>query len=863
MKGRWQNGLRPRRGGFNILHGHMLGLCGALAVVLASPGEAIAQADVIPLPLSGPTFRLAEEAQLALTQGDYNKALAAAREGLRQRPDASQFRLYIVQALERSGRLDEAETAASGFVADGDGSRSMLAVLAEIRHVRGAGREGQEQAGKAPVEQGRGEAGQNAAKLSYKSAQDAFEAAHRAFARGDYAVALLAARQAASGSSDKTYADFLIDMQDALAATRPGSELPSFQAAEAAYHAFARRNYREAHERAQEAVRLDPDNPSYRKLLSTTEAALLRPLEIAVPPPPGYRAAEAAYRAMRQQAYARAASLAAKAVREVPGNVAYHTLLIDALTNAGRFDAAERAASMALAAIGPVPRLFATRANLRLRLKRPADAAEDFAVALTLPGASGAERRNWRIAHVDALMRAGRSDEALSVLSTLDGDGSFEASMARGNVYAALQQEARRPRAFPFFSGFDAGIDPVESAPGVVTSSNAEGFGAYALAAFNAAAEKAHTRRQKVAALGGQVGALNALGEAQAAQSLYERAEQAGLLVGLDGLERAYLAERAGSHVEAVRFFTEARAAGELKGNGLLDAGYASMRAFDNQAAIDFFKAGINAAHSGAISMTPQQSFQVKRQISDLDRQWGINAVAAYGAVGTIPNFLVPLSRSSGDVAQVGGEVYWRPPAIGYRDRTIIELFARAFETVYDQTGGATGTKTIQVFAGARGKPFADLNLILEGAHMWNPGGYGPANEWMLRAAFSQGEGLDLRYDTPAWLMWNFYGEVVRYIVSAQTIANYEWRAGESFRIDGVADGLVLTPHVALGGRYDNVYGAPWALGIGPGIAGRLWFRGDDYHAPRSFVDVSVQYRFHLAGGQNARGLFAQISIAY
>ncbi|WP_034990774.1 NfrA family protein [Beijerinckia mobilis] len=859
MKGRQQNGSRPRPGSFTILRSHLFGLCGAFAAVVASPGEVIAQADVVPLPLSGPAFRLAEEAQLALTQGDYDKALASAREGLRQRPDAPQFRLYIVQALERSGRLDEAETEADRFVAGGDGSRALLAVLAEIRRVRGAGREGQENAGKAPIEQGKGEAAQ----LSYKSAQEAFEAAHRAFAQGDYAAALLAARQAAAGSSDQTYADFLKDMQDVLAATRPGSELPSFQAAEGAYRAFAQRNYREAHERAQEAVRLEPDNPSYQKLLATTEAALLRPPEKTVPPPPGYRAAAAAYGAMREHAYARAASLSAMAVREAPGNAAYRALLVDALTNAGRLGAAEQAAGVALTALGPAPRLYAMRANLRLRLKKPAEAAEDFAAALALPGASIAERRSWRVARVEALIQAARSEEALAALSALDGDGSFDASIARGNVYAALQQEARRPRAIPFFSGFDAGIDPVERAPSALSGGNAEVFGAYALAAFNAAAEKAHTRRQKVAALGGQVGALNALGESNAAQSLYEGAERVGLLDGLDGLERAYLAERAGAHVEATRFFAEARASGELKGNGLLDAGYASMRAFDNQAAIDFFKAGVDAARSGVISMTPQQIFQVKRQISDLDRQWGINAVAAYGAVGTIPNFLVPLSRSTGDVAQVGGEVYWRPPAIGYRDRTIVELFARAFETVYDQTGGATGTKTIQVFAGARGKPFADLNLILEGAHMWNPGGYGPANEWMLRAAFSQGEGLDLRYDMPSWFMWNFYGEVVRYVVSAQTIANYEWRAGESFRIDGVADGLVLTPHVALGGRYDNVYGTPWALGIGPGIAGRLWFRGDDYHAPHSFVDVSVQYRFHLAGGQNARGLFAQISVAY
>ncbi|WP_395665083.1 NfrA family protein [Methylocella sp.] len=330
----------------------------------------------------------------------------------------------------------------------------------------------------------------------------------------------------------------------------------------------------------------------------------------------------------------------------------------------------------------------------------------------------------------------------------------------------------------------------------------------------------------------------------------------------MSNVDLAYLAAAAGDNLRATQAFEAARARGELGGRAFLDAGYAAMRAYDNEAAVSFFSAGVEDARAGGRQAGAQEIFQIRRQIADLDRAWGVNAMAAYGKVGVTPGSALAPVTSAGAIGQIGAEIYWRPPVIGYRDRSTFEIFARAFQTVYDENNGPTGWKTNQTSLGARWKPFGDYNLVFEAARVFGLGSAAASN-WMLRAAFSQGEGLDLRVDRPDWLMWNVSAEAVHYFESEETILNAEGRIGQSFRVDGIADGLVLTPYMVLGGGYDNVYSVPLAIGAGPGFAARLWFRGDELHAPRSFVEASVQYRVPLAGGERARGVFAQLSFSY
>ncbi|MFP3480399.1 hypothetical protein SB780_36720, partial [Burkholderia sp. SIMBA_057] len=51
------------------------------------------------------------------------------------------------------------------------------------------------------------------------------------------------------------------------------------------------------------------------------------------------------------------------------------------------------------------------------------------------------------------------------------------------------------------------------------------------------------------------------------------------------------------------------------------------------------------------------------------------------------------------------------------------------------------------------------------------------------------------------------------------------------------------------------------AIGVGPGIQFRYWFREGRYTAPASYVDVTVQYRFPLTSAARARGLVVRATL--
>ncbi|KPX49376.1 Uncharacterized protein ALO68_03156 [Pseudomonas syringae pv. helianthi] len=70
---------------------------------LVSP---LSQAETLPLPLTGPAYAIANEAYLAYNRKDYDLAIAKAREALRQRGDADQLRDLIALAERDKYRRD-------------------------------------------------------------------------------------------------------------------------------------------------------------------------------------------------------------------------------------------------------------------------------------------------------------------------------------------------------------------------------------------------------------------------------------------------------------------------------------------------------------------------------------------------------------------------------------------------------------------------------------------------------------------------------------------------------------------------------------------------------------------------------------
>ncbi|MEX5684375.1 NfrA family protein [Pseudomonas silesiensis] len=65
----------------------------------------------------------------------------------------------------------------------------------------------------------------------------------------------------------------------------------------------------------------------------------------------------------------------------------------------------------------------------------------------------------------------------------------------------------------------------------------------------------------------------------------------------------------------------------------------------------------------------------------------------------------------------------------------------------------------------------------------------------------------------------------------------------------------------AADGSTDSSSGKAGGLGVGNNV--RYWFREDTYNAPRSYVDFSLQYRVKVLGDERAEGVFARLTYSY
>lgn len=135
-------------------------------------------------------------------------------------------------------------------------------------------------------------------------------------------------------------------------------------------------------------------------------------------------------------------------------------------------------------------------------------------------------------------------------------------------------------------------------------------------------------------------------------------------------------------------------------------------------------------------------------------------------------------------------------------------------------------------------------------------------------------------------------GESSGQLKRRQVFASTELRMGRSLRFDSLPN-VVFFPHLVgsadwlwqkdratglhfadsdeinlskVGGDWSLTQESrSWSMGAGPGISIRYWFREDHYHAPRSSLNWSMQYRYPIGGGatERAKGLFMNLSLSY
>lgn len=848
----------------------------ALLLVAVPCSGAIAQVADSGPPLEGDAYTAADSGYKAFGQGDYKTSAASAAEALALRPDLLRLHLLLIDSLVAAGELAQAEQATKTASAAFAGNQELEARRANIRQ-RLAQRPASEgykalerRDPKAAIRAARSAVEYAPDSMSYRllllSAQIADNDLPGALATATEAIALDRANyvplvwrgyinqrlgKRADAISDFNAAQALPGLTATqqknirLIATDAALASGDFNAAIELLGSYSRSDPKvitrladaEAASQRRGMLPSNGNMPTPVQECSTTVNGVVCELDapavlsILVPgPSPEEKAAkevfeakERAYQAEREKDYRSAIVEARKAVQLEPEVAASRLLLVNILMSAGQPAEAEAEATKAIDAGHSGAEIYAQRGYARAKLKKLGSAMSDWETALKR-GRSPMQAHDVRLALADAALASNDPMRALRALQRLAV--SYETAIRRAY---ALQALGRREES---------------------------------LAEFGTAERFARTAVQRDGALRAQINTLVQLDRKPEARILFDQAIAQGRLGSIRDADLGYLAIAVGNDEEALVRFDRAHARGQLPARATIDAGYTAMRRFENTKAIAYLMEGIDATSEGRIVIDDQKLFETRRTVSDLARVWGINTSVIYGKVGSAPNPFLTTTAPSGYTSQLGTEFYYRPEGIGFRNGAIFELFGRLFETLYDQFGGPTGPRTTQGMVGARWKPFSNANLVFEVDKLFALGD-AARDDTLLRALYSHTVGTDLRVLDPSWPTWYVYAEVDRFLEKQQLVAIMEGRFGRSFRLDPISSKLVFFPHAVLAANYDDSFANRSAYSAGVGGSLRYWFGETKYLAPPSYWELTLQYRWRLAGDERAQGIFAQTSINY
>lgn len=627
---------------------------------------------------------------------------------------------------------------------------------------------------------------------------------------------------------------------------------PAWVLADEGYKALARGDYALAREKASEALRLRPDAVQVQALIRKIDAAqrpaAVRaqaparraqarrapaladgpPVPTSPPADPAFQAAADGYKAYERANYPAAVVSAREAVRLAPVNRDYRLLLVNALVADGRLAEADQALTAAIAEAGDDGRLAAQQPPLRRRMQ------DVQALAFATAAYADFERADFAAAASNARQALQRAP------ANRDYQALLVSSLYRSGQYPEAEQQAgmaiaRAPDASLYMQ---RGL--IRQRMGQESAAREDFEAALHMDKLTAATE---------------IELLLELGRKPEARQRFAQARTDGSLNTLSGPDMAYLAVRVGDDEQALEAFNRADASGSLPNAAWRDAAFAAVRTGQDAQAIGYFKRAIDDANAGKLALTPQQLFETRRAVAEVSREFGAIASLSYRG-GVSGSGLTPGAAT--DSLQAGAEVYWRP--WGFRNGRYTEVFARGFQTLYSKGGGATGSQTLQTAVGIRHKPFTDVNLVGSISRVFAPSG--GKDDWLAQLGYSGGTGGDLRVDVPSWWTSRISAEAGRYLSAGQSYALAQADFGRSIRV-GESGKWVVFPHLSVAADYNSAALPRSSAGIGPGIGARYWFREDVYNAPRSYLDVSLQYRWRVVGAPRAGGVFLVTTLSY
>ncbi|MXP15634.1 hypothetical protein GRI44_12835 [Altererythrobacter confluentis] len=281
----------------------------------------------------------------------------------------------------------------------------------------------------------------------------------------------------------------------------------------------------------------------------------------------------------------------------------------------------------------------------------------------------------------------------------------------------------------------------------------------------------------------------------------------------------------------------------------LLDAAYSAKRRGLDDRAVQLFRQGLARQQDGPLDAG--QRAAIEREITLLANRWSLSGQIAY-AESDQPLALFNQGSTTGQTLQGGLELGYRP--FGWQNGRPLTLFGRTFVATQLNDDGLM-SDVVQGWAGLQYKPLSNANLVLEASRLIALND-AAIDDWGLRAAFSQENGLDVMRGRSDWTAWRLYGDLAYLIDADVAYGAFEGRYGRAFNISDI----IVTPHALAYAGYDSSRNDQWGTAVGGGLSARRWLANRGVGATPSYVDLTVQYRAGISGAEQIQGLSVVLS---
>lgn len=540
--------------------------------------------------------------------------------------------------------------------------------------------------------------------------------------------------------------------------------------------------------------------------------------------------------------------------------------LIDVMSLAGD-SVAERAALQALLQSEPVEPAALQQALARLAQLHRENAdyeavADVLALRLTRPGLDETMRVSAVRDYALALFTAQRWHEAAEQFEWLhdttalphDGLHAMRAQLARGDRLQAIARAQRLESTLDRWDTVDRQDFLVEYGQLLADQGDVQAaLERWAQALTLGERPDVAQRRDRLVADTALVSGTRALaaGDWSAALAHYEQAE-ALTPQALTRESMAYAQWAGGQPKQAATSFEQALSRDPSRTQLLPQMGYAWLGAGDAVKAREAFTQALLAEASGSAALPPGQADQLRRELRELNRRWGLSLYqSARSRDGRTPS--ASGAQGSALPSEGGVELSWRlDPPVGVATRELSLLVRGSWS---QPEGGLRVTaSSAQGAVGVRWQPLAGSGVRL-GLERLVGLGDEARDDWLARIGWSWAVGDEIVSTRQAWWTAQSWLDAGWFAKDGGSRALYgEARIGRSQR---VGEGWVLMPHLLVNGRTlaPDPRGESW-LEAGVGVALRREFGATPLEAARGRLELSLQWKQAIEPGRRDAWVF-------